>query len=133
MHLLCAAYVTKAAWPHFIKQSYGRVVMTTSSSGLYGNFGQSNYGAAKLGMVGLMNTLKLEGAKANIRVNTIAPGATVTEGLEISPPGPHLATARPPDYQQPSVISRGRSAAAAPRHGCHRDCRQAPAWLFDYR
>jgi NAD(P)-dependent dehydrogenase (short-subunit alcohol dehydrogenase family) len=85
VHLLGSVYVTKAAWPIFLEKGYGRVVMTTSSSGLYGNFGQSNYGAAKLGIIGLMQTLKLEGEKKNVRVNAIAPIAAtrMTEGLGI--------------------------------------------------
>jgi NAD(P)-dependent dehydrogenase (short-subunit alcohol dehydrogenase family) len=85
VHLLGSAYVTHAAWPIMLDKGYGRIVMTTSSSGLYGNFGQSNYGAAKMGVVGLMNTLKLEGQRNNVYVNTIAPIAAtrMTEGLGI--------------------------------------------------
>ena len=83
VHLMGAAHCCKAVWPHMVAQEYGRIVMTTSSTGLYGNFGQSNYGAAKLALVGLMQTLALEGAKHHIHVNALAPTAAtrMTEGL----------------------------------------------------
>jgi NAD(P)-dependent dehydrogenase (short-subunit alcohol dehydrogenase family) len=103
VHLLGSAYVTKAAWPVMVGKGYGRIVMTTSSSGLYGNFGQSNYGAAKLGLVGLMNTLKLEGARSNVHVNTIAPIAAtrMTENLGI----PEAVFARlKPELVTPAVL-----------------------------
>lgn len=83
VHLMGAAHCCKAVWPHMQAQNYGRIVMTTSSSGLYGNFGQSNYGAAKMAQVGLMQTLAIEGAKYGIHVNALAPTAAtrMTEGL----------------------------------------------------
>jgi len=83
VHLMGAVHCCKAVWPHMVEQGYGRIVMTTSSSGLYGNFGQSNYGAAKMALVGLMQTLSIEGAKRDIRVNCLAPTAAtrMTEDL----------------------------------------------------
>jgi len=83
VHVMGAVHCTKAVWPHMQAQNYGRVVMTTSSSGLYGNFGQANYGAAKMALAGLMQTLSIEGEKNNIRVNCLAPTAAtrMTEGL----------------------------------------------------
>ncbi len=85
VHLLGAAYVTRAAFPIMRKQSYGRIVMTTSAAGLYGNLGQANYAAAKLGVVGLMNSLKIEGKKTNIKVNTVAPVADTRMGAKVFP------------------------------------------------
>jgi len=83
VHLNGTFYCTKAVWEIMRAQNYGRIVMTTSSSGLYGNFGQTNYGAAKMAVVGLMNTLVIEGAKYGIRVNALAPaaGTQMLEGL----------------------------------------------------
>ena len=83
VHVMGSVNCTKAVWEIMREQNYGRIVMTTSSSGLYGNFGQSNYGAAKTALIGLMNTLVLEGAKNNIRVNCLAPtaGTRMTEDL----------------------------------------------------
>jgi NAD(P)-dependent dehydrogenase (short-subunit alcohol dehydrogenase family) len=83
LHVMGAANATKAVWAQMQVQEYGRIVMTTSSSGLYGNFGQANYGAAKMALVGLMQTLALEGAKRNVRINCLAPTAAtgMTDGL----------------------------------------------------
>ena len=85
VHLMGAVHCTKAAWPHMVERKYGRVVMTTSSSGLYGNFGQSNYGAAKMALVGLMQTLALEGEKHNIKVNCLAPTAVTRMTQDLFP------------------------------------------------
>ena len=98
VHLMGAMYCTKAVWPIMREQNFGRIVMTTSPSGLYGNFGQTNYGAAKMALVGFMNSLKIEGAKNNIYTNAVAPVAAtrMTEALmpeeALKRLGPELVT-----------------------------------------
>ena len=85
VHLLGSAYATKAVWDTMREQNYGRILMTASSTGLFGNFGQTNYGAAKLGLAGLTKSLYLEGAKNNIRVNTLVPVAATRMTEDILP------------------------------------------------
>jgi NAD(P)-dependent dehydrogenase (short-subunit alcohol dehydrogenase family) len=102
VHLIGSANCSKAVWEIMREQSYGRIVFTSSNSGLYGNFGQANYGAAKMAMVGLMNTLHLEGAKYNIHVNCLAPvaGTAMTDGLLPEPVFKLLA----PEAVSPGVL-----------------------------
>jgi NAD(P)-dependent dehydrogenase (short-subunit alcohol dehydrogenase family) len=85
VHLFGTANVAHACWPHMRAQKYGRIVLTTSASGIYGNFGQSNYGAAKAAMLGLMNVLHMEGARDNIRINTLAPTAATRMTADLLP------------------------------------------------
>jgi NAD(P)-dependent dehydrogenase (short-subunit alcohol dehydrogenase family) len=100
VHLTGSAICTMAVWPHMKTANYGRICMTSSSSGLYGNFGQSNYGAAKMAVVGLMNVLHIEGAKNNIRVNTLAPGAATQMTRDLLP-------AKVVELMEPEAVTPG--------------------------
>ncbi len=118
VHLLGSAICTKAVWAGMRERNYGRILFTASASGIYGNFGQANYGAAKAGMIGLMNVLHLEGAKNNIRVNTLAPTAAtnMTAGLLPQP----MLDLMTPESVTPAVLcarQRKRALARHPRRG----------------
>ncbi len=102
VHLMGAVYCTHAVWPIMREQNYGRILMTTSPTGLYGNFGQTNYGAAKLAQVGFMNSLKIEGAKNNIHTNTIAPIAATRMTESLIPEAVHSKLA--PESVTPAAL-----------------------------
>ncbi len=101
VHLMGSIYTTKAAWPIMSEKGWGRVVLTSDRSGIFGNFGQSNYATAKMGVIGLMNVLKLEGVRKGIKVNCLAPGATTRMTEKLSDPA--LASGEP-SLVSPAVL-----------------------------
>ena len=103
VHLTGSLNATKCVWPIMVEQKYGRIIMTTSTSGLFGNFGQANYGAAKLGLVGFMNTLRFEGAKYNVFTNAIAPIAATRMTVEL-PGFEDSAEKLAPELVTPAVV-----------------------------
>ena len=117
VHLTGTAYVTHAVWPHMYEQRYGRIVFTSSGSGIFGNFGQANYGAAKMGMLGLANVLALEGANRNVRVNCLGPGAATR--MTNTVPGRDEDLDHVDPLRDPSLVS--------PRRALHVQ-RRRPQW-----
>ena len=103
VHLTGTAYVTHAAWPHMYDQRYGRIVFTSSGSGIFGNYGQSNYGAAKMGMLGLANVLALEGGPRNVHVNCLGPGAATR--MTNTVPGRDEDLSNPDPNRHPALVS----------------------------
>ena len=104
VHMNGTAYVTHAAWPIMYEKNYGRIVCTSSGSGIWGNFGQSNYGAAKMAMLGFMNVLALEGRSHNIHVNCLAPGAA-TRMTATVPGRPEVDIENPPPERAPGLVT----------------------------
>ncbi|MBH80454.1 MAG: 3-oxoacyl-ACP reductase [Gammaproteobacteria bacterium] len=105
VHLNGTAYVTRYAWPIMYEKNYGRVVFTSSGSGIFGNFGQANYGAAKMAMVGMMNNLAREGAPHNVHVNCLSPGAATRMGATV--PGSETDPDNPAPESHPKLVSPG--------------------------
>ena len=103
VHLRGSNLVTRAAWPVMYEKNWGRIVFTSSTSGIFGNFGQANYGAAKMAMLGFMNVLAIEGASHNVRVNCLAPGAATR--MTASVPGSTFDADNPPAEMDPSLVS----------------------------
>ena len=103
VHLNGSAYVTHAAWPIMYAKNYGRIVLTSSTSGIYGNFGQTNYGAAKMGMLGMMNVLAIEGRSKNVRVNCLAPAAATR--LINTIPGRNEDLRNPDPMRHPKLVT----------------------------